>query len=99
MGPVIVNEDNTAVLAMIKSGVATSYRTRHFRAKHFLIKEAIDRGDMLLMHCGTEFMVADMFTKPLQGKLFVRFTNWSMLGEAPDAEIIEGRAGQTVFAP
>lgn len=99
MGPVIVNEDNTAVLAMIENGVATSYRTRHFRAKHFLIKEGVDRGDLMLVHCRTWRMIADMFTKPLQGRLFVRFAKWSMLGEAPDAEIIEGRAGQPVFAP
>ena len=35
------------------------------------------------MHCPTEEMVADFFTKPLQGKLFFEFRN-TVLGIDPE---------------
>ena len=36
----------------------------------FFIKDRIKSGDIDLQYCPTEIMLADFFTKPLQGKQF-----------------------------
>mmetsp|Transcript_13635 Transcript_13635/g.25643 ORF Transcript_13635/g.25643 Transcript_13635/m.25643 type:complete len:126 (-) Transcript_13635:1995-2372(-) len=51
----------------------SSKRTRHLNIKHFFIKDRVDAGELNIKHCGTEDMVADYFTKPLQGEKFRRF--------------------------
>jgi hypothetical protein len=56
----MVNEDNTSVFSIMKNGMSISHRTRHFRAKYYLIEEAIDDGSIILMHCRTAFMLADI---------------------------------------
>jgi hypothetical protein len=89
IGPLVVNEDNTSGMAMMKNGVSVSHRTRHFTAKHFLIKEAIDNRYNVLIHCRTNLMLVDMFTKALQGRLLVQMANWAMTGDNPDTEIID----------
>jgi hypothetical protein len=41
--------------------------------RYFYIKDKIDSGDVKVVHCPTEEMVADFMSKPLQGKLFFYF--------------------------
>jgi hypothetical protein len=48
-------------------------RSRHINIRYFFIKDRIENGEISLIHCPTEIMVADFFTKPLQGALFVKF--------------------------
>mgnify|MGYP003305295594 CR=1 FL=1 len=36
----------------------------------FFIKDTVDRENITVTHCPTEQMIADFFTKPLQGNLF-----------------------------
>lgn len=38
--------------------------------KHFFIKDRIAAGELNVEHCGTDDMIADYFTKPLQGEKF-----------------------------
>jgi hypothetical protein len=35
----------------------------------------VEKGNAQIEHCGTDNMVGDFFTKPLQGKKFQRFRN------------------------
>ena len=37
------------------------------------MKDRIERGDVSLRFCPTEEMIADYFTKPLQGQKFIEF--------------------------
>ena len=37
------------------------------------MKDRIDKGEMSVLYCPTQEMLADFFTKPLQGALFNRF--------------------------
>jgi hypothetical protein len=41
--------------------------------RHFWIKDRIDNGDVKVVYTKAEDMVADFFTKPLQGHLFEKF--------------------------
>ena len=38
-----------------------------------MINDFWKRGGIQIKHCSTDEMVADFFTKPLQGKKFIKF--------------------------
>jgi phenolic acid decarboxylase len=40
-----------------------------FNVQHFFIKDQVNDNEISVEYCPTEEMVADFFTKPLQGKL------------------------------
>jgi hypothetical protein len=41
----------------------------------FFVKDRIDKGEIKIEHCPTDDMIADFFTKPLQGQKFIKFRN------------------------
>ena len=41
----------------------------------FFLKDRIDKGELNVEHCPTDMMVADFFSKPLQGSKFIEFRN------------------------
>ena len=58
---------------------------REFTAhKHqiFFIKDRVDKGEISIEYCPTYLMIADFFTKPLQGRMFHLFRN-VIMGYAP----------------
>ena len=67
-------QDNMSAMKMEQNGRASAgQRSRHINIRYFFIKDRIGRGEINLVHCPTAIMVADYFTKPLQGHLFVKF--------------------------
>ena len=68
--PAILMEDNISTIHMANHGKPISHRTRHIKVRHFFIKQYLDNGEIRLVHCPTLLQVADILTKPLQGKLF-----------------------------
>ena len=67
-------QDNLSAMQMETNGRASAgQKSRHINIRYFFIKDRVDSGDIVLLHCPTYDMVADFFTKPLQGKLFKRF--------------------------
>jgi hypothetical protein len=38
--------------------------------ENFSVKDRIDKGEIKIQHCPTDDMIADFFTKPLQGHKF-----------------------------
>jgi hypothetical protein len=65
-------EDNMPTINMIRNGRSMSDRTRHVDVKYFFVKQYIESGKIVLKHCPTADMVADILTKPLQGFHFER---------------------------
>ena len=61
-------------------------RSRHVDIRFFFIKDRIDKGEMEVAFCGTNDMVADYLTKPLQGEKFRGFRN-DILGLENDTPI------------
>jgi hypothetical protein len=45
-------------------------KTRHIDIRYFYIKDRIASEGIDIVYCPTEEMLADFFTKPLQGSLF-----------------------------
>ena len=49
--------------------------SRHIHIRHFFVKDLIDKKKIRVLYCPTTKMLADFFTKPLQGELFRFFRN------------------------
>ena len=47
--------------------------SRHVHIRFFFIKSQVDDGKLQIVYCPTGEMLADYFTKPLQGRLFHLF--------------------------
>jgi histone deacetylase 1/2 len=78
----ILHQDNTSTIKMLEIGKSRSNRTRHINVRYFFMKERIDNKEIQIVHTGTEDMIADILTKPLQGKLFHRLR--AMLLSSPE---------------
>ena len=85
-----LHQDNQSAELLQKYGrMSSSQRTRHINIRFFFIKDRIDKKEISIVHCPTEYMVADYFTKPLQGAKFVEFRDIIMrhkLNEYPTQE-------------
>jgi hypothetical protein len=67
-------QDNRSAMVLEKNGRrSSSKRTKHIDVRYFFVTNHMDSGEISIEHCPTEDMVADFFTKPLQGKLFNQF--------------------------
>jgi hypothetical protein len=72
----ILFQDNKSAIILHKNGTASSSRnTRHINIRYFFIKDRIKAGEIEVIHCPSNEMVADFFSKPLQGKRFLELRN------------------------
>ncbi|KAI2500335.1 Reverse transcriptase (RNA-dependent DNA polymerase) [Fragilaria crotonensis] len=72
----IVHQDNKSTILLAENGKgSSSKRTRHIEIRYFFVKDRIDSGDLTVKYCPTGEMIADYFTKPLQGTLFTKLRN------------------------
>ncbi len=56
---------------MMKNGkLSSGKRTKHLDVRYFYVKDLIERGVLSVKHCVSDDMIADFFTKPLQGNRF-----------------------------
>jgi len=47
--------------------------SRHVSIRNTFSKDRVDKEEFVIKYCTTECMLADFFTKPLQGTLFTKF--------------------------
>jgi hypothetical protein len=67
-------QDNMSAMKMERNGRSSAgQRSRHINIRYFFIKDRIEQGEINLLHCPTGDMIADFFTKPLQGLVFQKF--------------------------
>ena len=57
--------------------------SRHINIKYFFITDKIKSKELKVLHCPTGDMTADIYTKPLQGAMFVKHRN-DLLGIEQD---------------
>jgi hypothetical protein len=69
--PAVIYQDNQSTIALVEKGKSTSQRTRHVSIRYFFLKDRIDSHEIEIRYLPTDVMLADIFTKPLQGKKFV----------------------------
>ena len=70
----IMYQDNQSAILLDNNGRASSSkRTKHLNIRYFLSPTESKKIDLHIEYCPTDNMVADFFTKPLQGKKFLHF--------------------------
>jgi hypothetical protein len=75
----IVYQDNQSAMLMEKNGRASSgKRTRHINIRYFFVTDRVENRELSIEYCPTGEMIADFFTKPLQGTPFRMFRDWIM---------------------
>ena len=84
-----VFQDNQSCILMCKKGrEILSKRTRAMNVRYFAVKDSVDKGFLKIMHLGTQQMLGNFFTKPLQGAKFRDFQKL-ILGEIGSADTAE----------
>ena len=82
----VLYQDNQSAMLLEKNGRASSgKRTRHINIRYFFVHDRVDAGEVSIQYCPTGDMLADYFTKPLQGSKFQQFRNLIMNVNPPIA--------------
>ena len=71
LGPTVIFQDNQGVLALMRNGRTAQQRTKHLNVRHFFIIDSITKGELKLEYMPTSLMIADLMTKPVNGRLFL----------------------------
>lgn len=67
----IIYQDNQSSMLLASNGRASSgKRTRHINIRFFFVADRAKSGELDIQYCPTDKMIADFFTKPLQGSKF-----------------------------
>ena len=70
----LIHQDNQSAMKMEVNGrTSCTGNSRHVNIRYFFIKDRVDKGEVDITYCPTGQMLADFFTKPLQGSLFKKF--------------------------
>ncbi len=74
----ILYQDNKSAMLLEMNGRASSSKcTRHIEIWYYYVADRVAKGDLRVVWCPTDEMIADFLTKPLQGKAFGKF--WDLL--------------------
>jgi hypothetical protein len=74
-------QGNESAIKMESNGKAScGQRSRHIDIRYFFITDHVKQQSITIEHCPTGIMLADFFTKPLQGSLFCMYRS-VLLGE------------------
>jgi hypothetical protein len=100
----ILYQDNESAIRIEKNGKTSSgQKTKHMDARYFFIKDRLKTEKIEVRHCPTEIMIADFFTKPLQGALFRKFRDVvlghkhiSTLSDQTECSSSQERVGQNI---
>jgi hypothetical protein len=69
----VIYQDNQSTMLLAKNGRQSSGKnTMHLEIRYYFVTDNIGRKRVSIEYCPTEDMVADFFTKPLQGILFFK---------------------------
>ena len=85
----VVYQDNTSSILLEKNGQSSSTKqTKHMHIQYFYVMEQVQKKAIHVTHCPTEEMVADFFTKPLEGSLFIKIHEYIMGNEEPAHQVL-----------
>ena len=69
-----LHQDNESTIKLLRNGQKSAgQRSRHIDIRYFWITDRLKQEGIGVQYCPTEIMLADFFTKPLQGNVF-----WAM---------------------
>ena len=70
---ILYQDNGSAQLLAKNSRISSSKKTQHINIRFFFIKDIINSRELIVKHYPTGEMIADFFTKPLQGAKFIDF--------------------------
>jgi hypothetical protein len=75
----ILYQDNKSSILLENNGRGSSGKgTRHMDVRYFFIADRVKSGEVRIEYCPTGIMIADYFTKALQGETFSKLRNMIM---------------------
>ena len=75
----LLYQENMSLILLEKNGRRSrTQRTRHIDIRYFFVKDRVESGEVHIEHCPTLDMLADYFSKPLQGALFYKLRDLTM---------------------
>ena len=77
----LYQDNRSAMILESKGRSSLGKRSRAINIRYFAIKDSVDKGELEILHCPTDDMVGDFFTKPLQGAEFLAFRNLILGGK------------------
>ena len=86
----ILMQDNTSAIKLENNGRnSCTGNSRHIDVRYFFITNRVKKGEISIQYCPTNNMLADFFTKPLQGTLF-KFFRDIIMGNIPIQQLTSG---------
>ena len=93
----VLYQDNQSAMLLEQNGrLSSTKRTKHMNIRYFHIKDRIQNGELRVEYCPTGDMVADYFSKPVQGSLFKRMRD-AIMNIAPSSKYHSGH--RSVLSP
>ena len=84
----IIYQDNKSAILLERNGRnSCTGNSRHINIKYFFVKDRVDKKQVRIEYLPTHLMLADYFTKPLQGTQFNVLRKYIM-GWAPLSELL-----------
>ena len=79
----VIYQDNMSTMLLVNNGRgSSSKRTRHINIRYFFVTDRVKKNEVRVEYCPTGDMVADYFTKPLQGSLFKKMRDFILNTDA-----------------
>ena len=83
----VIFQDNKSAMLMEKNGrTSCTGNSRHINVQYFFIKDLIDKKEVKGKYLPTNLMIADYFTKPLNGSRF-RILREFIMGWRPMSDL------------
>jgi hypothetical protein len=79
---ILYQDNKSAILLETNGRASSSKRTKHIEIRYYYVADHIANGDLSIVWCPTDKMIADFLTKPLQGKVFQKFRD-VLMGAVP----------------
>jgi hypothetical protein len=79
---ILYQDNKSAILLETNGRASSSKRTKHTKIWYYYVADCIAKGDLSVVWCPTNKMIADFLTKPLQGKVFQQFRD-VLMGAVP----------------
>ena len=79
---ILYQDNKSAILLEMNGRASSSKRMKHIEIRYYYVADCIAKGDLSVVWCPTNKMIADFLTKPLQGKVFQQFRD-VLMGAVP----------------
>jgi hypothetical protein len=79
---ILYQDNKSAILLETNGWSSSSKQTKHIKIRYYYVADRIAKGDLSVVWCPTDKMIADFLTKPLQGKVVQKFRD-VLMGAVP----------------